>query len=153
MRDVLFVCTGNLCRSPLAAALFRKAARELGAEIGVASAGIWAPDGAPPPWEIVQLAKEEGLDISRHVARSVSRDAFVQADLVIVMERGHREALRSLYGEEEGEIRLLSDFTGGKSRGGDIADPFELSIAHYRASLDQIREAISGLLRYLGAPI
>ena len=153
MRDVLFVCTGNLCRSPLASALFSKAARELGAQIGVASAGIWAADGAPPPWEIIQLAKEEGLDISRHVARPVSRDAFSKADLVIVMERGHREALNSLYGEEKGKIRLLSDFTGGNSRGGDIADPFEQSIARYRASLDQLREGVSGLLRYLGAPI
>lgn len=153
MRDVLFVCTGNLCRSPLAAGLFCKAARELGAQIGVASAGIWASDGASPPWEIVQLAREEGLDISRHVARPISRDAFSQADLVIVMEPGHREALHALYGEEEGKIRLLSDFTGGSSRGGKIADPFEQSIAQYRASLDQIREAISGLLRHLGAPI
>jgi protein-tyrosine phosphatase len=152
VRSILFVCTGNLCRSPLAAALFERATADLGADVRVASAGLWAAEGAPPPWEIIQLGKEEGVDLSRHVARPVSRVSFVEADLVIVMEAGQQEALRSLYGEEEGKVRLLSEFIAGKRAGDDIADPFERSIADYRASLDQIRAGIAGLLRDLGAP-
>ncbi|MFQ5457455.1 MAG: hypothetical protein ACE5FC_03220 [Myxococcota bacterium] len=152
VRDVLFVCTGNLCRSPLAAALFRKAVLQSGASIEVASAGLFAAENAPPPWEVIQLGKEEGVDLSRHAACPVSRALFAQADLVIAMEPGQCDVLRSLYGEEEGKLHLLGDFTGAGARGREIADPFDRSIADYRTCLEEIRAAIAGLLRALGAP-
>ncbi len=152
VRRVLFVCTGNLCRSPLAAALFLQEIRARGAALEAASVGIYASPGAQPPWEIVQLAREEDLDLSGHSARSVSREAFEAAVLVIVMERGHVYALRSLYGVEEGKLRMLSEFIPGRARGTDIADPFERSLADYRACLARIREGLAGLLRHLGAP-
>jgi len=149
---VLFVCTGNLCRSPLAAVHFLQAARERGAAVEAASAGLYASPGAQPPWEVVQLAREDDLDLSRHRARPVTREAFAAADLVIVMERGQAEALRALYGEEEGKIRLLADFIAGRGSGKDIEDPFERSVADYRTCLARIRDGVAGLLRHLGAP-
>jgi protein-tyrosine-phosphatase len=150
---VLFVCTGNLCRSPLAAAHFLKAARARGADVEARSAGIYASPGAQPPWEVIQLAREDDLDLSGHRARPVTREEFHQADLVVVMERGQAEALRALYGEEEGKLRLLSEFMSGRAAGRDIADPFERSVADYRACLALIRAALAGLLRQLGAPL
>ena len=152
VRRVLFVCTGNLCRSPVAAALFVQEVRARGGRIAAASVGLYASPGASPPWEIVQLAREDDLDLSRHAARPITREAFEEADLVIVMERGHADALRSLYGEEAGKLRLLSEFIPGRARGADIADPFERSLADYRACLALIREGLAGLVRQLGAP-
>ncbi|MDP3937344.1 MAG: low molecular weight phosphotyrosine protein phosphatase [Deltaproteobacteria bacterium] len=152
VRRVLFVCTGNLCRSPLAAALFLQEARARGAALEASSVGIYASPGAQPPWEIVQLAREDDLDLSGHSARPVTRQAFDAADLVIVMERGHLDTLRSLYGEEEGKLHMLSEFIPGRARGMDIPDPFERSLADYRACLARIREGLAGLLRHLGAP-
>ena len=149
---MLFVCTGNLCRSPLAAASFLQAARECGANIKTLSAGIYASPGARPPWEVVQLAREDSLDLSRHRASPITREAFEEADLVIVMERAHADALHALYGEEDGKVRLLSEFIQGRSGPRDIADPFEGSVADYRACLARIREGLAGLLRHLGAP-
>jgi protein-tyrosine-phosphatase len=113
------------------------------------SAGVFATPGVSAPWEVVQIAEEEDLDLSHHTAHPVTRAAFEKADLVLVMAPFHREELQAFFGRETGKIRLLSEFASGKRRGAEIADPFTLSVAHYRDTLEEIRESLEGLIRFL----
>lgn len=113
------------------------------------SAGLLASPGARPPAEALAAAKEAGVDLSGHAAAPVSRDAFEAADLVLVAERFHVAELRDLFPGDDGKIVLLSEFASGRHRGREIADPFGLPLAHYRASLEEIRECVEGLVQSL----
>lgn len=128
MPSVLFVCTGNLFRSPLAAALF---SRELliakpPGEWRAESAGILAQNGKPVPSELVKAAAAVGIDIQNHRSRRVSESLLARFDLILVMERGHQEALQAQYPFLEEKIQLLTE-VANKGHAG-VLDPVRHSM-------------------------
>ncbi len=132
---LLFVCTGNTCRSALAEGLAR---RRLGPESGVTagSAGLYALDDAPATAHAVEVAAEVGVDLSTHRARSVTRDMVEDADRIYVMTRSQAEVLRHLGAGRGAKVDLLDP------DGEDIADPYGGDPAAYRAARDRIGAAI-----------
>jgi protein-tyrosine phosphatase len=146
---VLFVCTGNLCRSPYAAAFFASRAAQAGLAVQARSAGLCAAPGVPSPPGLIEIGKEEGLDLSGHVAACVGRALVEEADLILVMERSHLQEIHHLFPGEKEKMLLLSEFASERNRGRDIADPYGLSPAHYRASCEEIRECVEGLIHFL----
>lgn len=121
--SVLFVCTANRFRSPIAEAVFRKLLQEQGIEKNwiVGSAGSWTEDGLSPipsnKWSLEHL----GLDLSMHHSRSVSRELIAQYDLILVMEKGQKEALLIEYPEMSKKIFMLTELSKGPVY--DIRDP------------------------------
>jgi protein-tyrosine-phosphatase len=118
MAQVLLVCTGNICRSPMAEALLRSALqRRLGdAAPAVASAGTIARDGAPAMPEAVEAAAELGVDVSSHSARRLRPEDIRDADLIVGMAAEHLEDVQALVPEAESRtftlkelVRLLED--------------------------------------------
>src|SRR5512134_2396353 len=96
---VLFVCSGNTCRSPLAAAAFRRLLDESGRnDIEVASAGTGAYEGSPASEGAYLVAIEAGLDLSSHRARLLDRDRVAEADLILAMSKGHLSRVERLGG-------------------------------------------------------
>jgi protein-tyrosine phosphatase len=142
MPAVLFVCTANRFRSPIAEAGFRELLRKQGVEKDwqVGSAGTWAqPDLAVLPsaeWAHTQL----GLDLAAHRSRPVNRDLLAGQDLIIVMERNHREALGIDFPEIRARLFLLSAFTGGPVY--DIPDPFQSDEFSETACLEVAQELL-----------
>lgn len=118
---LLFVCTGNICRSPMAAALFRARAKQVGDEVRVESAGTWGVDGQPASPYAGEVLAKRGLSLDGHIARTVTREMLEQADLVIVMTRSHRDALNAEFPFARSKIRLMSELGGIEY---DIADPY-----------------------------
>lgn len=123
MPSVLFICTANQFRSPLAAAFFEKRLEEKDMAEGwtVSSAGIWVKGkcGAHPA---AQLAAEKaGLDLSRHVTREVTHSMLAAADLVLVMEHGQKEALHFEFADQRKKIFMLTELSGRLAI--DIPDP------------------------------
>src|SRR3989441_4427335 len=107
-KRILLVCTGNICRSPLAAALLDRALAQRGIDgIEVASAGTGAWDGAPVSEGAYLVGLERGLDLSAHRARLLTRELVEDADLILTMARHHRARVDELGGERH--VFVLGD--------------------------------------------
>lgn len=124
MPSVLFVCSANQYRSPLAAAFFRRELETRGQlqDWTVESAGTWALPGYPAAAQAQQAALVAGLNLSGHVARQVNLELLSSFDLVLAMESGQVEAMRVEFPAFTNKIRLLAEVAAGKSY--NIPDPF-----------------------------
>lgn len=142
MPRVLFICTGNICRSPAAEGLLKDRLRQKGlTDWDVESAGTWTVDGRPATSHVVQLMAERKIDLTSHRSRGVDRQMIEQADLVLVMTQGHAEALRLEFPDQSEKIYLLSEMKDGRRY--DIEDPYGGSLEEYLTCVDELEELIN----------
>lgn len=141
MKRVLFVCTGNICRSPLAEVLLKRALAERGLDdVGVASAGTGAWDGAPASEGAYLVALERGLDLSSHRARLLTREIVEDTDLILTMARHHRARVHELGGE--GRVFVLGEFAGRSGEEAEVGDPFGGDLEVYRDTCAELETLI-----------
>ncbi len=130
-KRILLVCTGNICRSPLAAALLDRALAQRGIDgIEVASAGTGAWDGAPVSEGAYLVGLERGLDLSAHRARLLTRELVEDADLILTMARHHRARVDELGGESR--VFVLGEYAGREGDEAEVSDPFGGDLEVYR---------------------
>lgn len=136
-RTILFVCTGNLCRSPMTEGFFKRRLEEEGKESAyrVRSAGTWAVEGTPASPNTIHAMAEHGIDLSKHQAHLLTVEDVREADLVVVMEEEHARAILRELPEEEGKVHLLTEVAG---REGDVEDPYGADLASYRETAGEI---------------
>ncbi|HHY86323.1 MAG TPA: ribose 5-phosphate isomerase B [Verrucomicrobia bacterium] len=149
MKTVLFVCTGNVCRSPMAEGIFRKAVQGRG-EYRVLSAGLGAVDGQPPSPFAVQAAREIGVDISNQRSQMLTPELVQQADYIFGMTHSHVDTVTLLYPQAAEKTFLLREFDDTLDTfEKDISDPIGGSYEVYLACRDQIEQGIASVLRFL----
>jgi protein-tyrosine phosphatase len=143
MPSVLFVCTANLYRSPLAAAFFRETVKNTpdGEKWTIDSAGTWTESGTPIHDQTIEDAFRFGLDISTNRSKQVTGDLLDQYDLVLVMEAGHKEALQIEFPGQSKKIHLLSEVVDGLTY--DIPDPFSREGNHDRDIVNELNRLIA----------
>ncbi len=123
MKTILFLCTGNVCRSPMAEGIFRQAIQGRG-EYQVLSAGLGAAEGQPPSPYAVQAVKELGIDISGLRSRMLTVEMVEQADYIFGMTHSHIDTVGALYPHAAEKTFLLREFDETlESFEKDISDP------------------------------
>jgi protein-tyrosine-phosphatase len=138
---LLFVCTGNTCRSPLAEAIGRKIALDRGrADIVVSSAGTSAWNGAPASDGALLVGLERDLDVDAHRSRMLDPDIVDRASLILAMGPHHLERIAALGGATK--AHLLADYADGTNAGRAISDPFGGDLDAYRATTDELQVLI-----------
>ena len=145
MKQILFVCTGNICRSPMAEGLMKHflAGRK---DITVRSAGVHAQQGAAASQSAVIALNEEGIDLRGFRSQPVTEELLEDCTHVIVMTKDHKRLLTLFYPEHESKIRLLGEFT---RNGGDIPDPIGQGVAIYKRCRDVMKSALAQILTFV----
>ncbi len=150
---LLFVCLGNICRSPIAEGVFGDVAAEAGLEdtfhLDSAGTGAWHT-GNPPDARAQAAAAARGIDISHQRARQVARDDFSSFDLILAMDEDNLRALRHLAdGDPDGRLRLFLDFAPDTGVS-EVPDPYYGGPQGFEDVLDLVEVASRGLLAQLG---
>ena len=130
MPTILFVCTGNLCRSPMAAALLqaRLSRDEARHDWQAGSAGVWTTDGRPASAYAIGEMAQRSIDLRAHRSRNVTRALMDEADLVLAMTQDHAEALTAAFPDQAHKVHLLSEVVGQRY---DVSDPYGGSRLEY----------------------
>lgn len=140
---LLFVCTGNTCRSPMAEAIARRLVRERQlADIVVSSAGTSAWPDSPASDGALLVAMEHGNDLGEHRARPLSPEIVAAADLILAMGPHHLERAEALGGT--GRAHLLTGYAGGAGR--PVSDPFGGDLDVYRTTYEELEREIAAIL-------
>jgi glycine hydroxymethyltransferase len=145
IKKILVVCTGNMCRSPMAEGFLKKElSREDGYEI--ISAGISAISGMAPTAEAVQAMREENIDISLYQSKPLSNELVKQADIILVMSGMHKDFIIKTMPDSESKVFLLNGFSGLCEELSSIPDPVGQPLEVYRKVRDQIKMASKAVL-------
>jgi protein-tyrosine-phosphatase len=148
---LLFVCSGNTCRSPLAEAVGRREAERLGMEgwLRVLSAGTGAFSGGPASEGSTIVASRHGLDLADHRSSLLTAELLGEADLVLGMSPGHVARARDL--EPGGHVELLGTFAAGGETGRAVPDPFGAPVEVYEQTYRVIEELVAAAVQRLAA--
>lgn len=151
--NILCVCTGNICRSPMAEGLIKKLVAREGLEgaYEISSAGTRAVEQSPAVNEVVNMAKDIGVDLSQHIARQLTNELAEEADIILVMEESHRLALIGMDPKFSNKTHLLTAFNPNIPDASGIDDPIGGPPFHYRDCIGKIFESLNWFIKELKA--
>jgi protein-tyrosine-phosphatase len=153
IKSVLFVCTGNSCRSVIAEALMKKYLKELGKDdIEVHSAGILAVEGMPPTGETIEVMKKADIDVGHYKSKNLTEKMVKTADIIFAMDDRHRNKIINMVPEASDKTYLLREFGNTSRSPGDIRnvpDPIGKPVTFYEYCFKIIEEQIKRIANTL----
>ncbi len=149
--SVLFVCHGNICRSPYAAAVFRRGLpASLRQRVHVTSAGFIGPDRPAPP-EAQTVARQRDIDMSGHRSRLLSDSAVQDADLIVVMDDHQRRSLQERFGVDPELVLVLGDLDPLPIQRRSIRDPYDQPLDVFEDTFSRIERCLAPITDWLTA--
>ncbi|MDI6703132.1 MAG: low molecular weight protein arginine phosphatase [bacterium] len=148
MKSILFVCTGNTCRSVIAENMLKRWLNGCQLRLEVRSAGISVTPQTPVPHYILELLKKEGISEIYHKTTPLTEEQIKEASLILVMESFHKQRILDLFPETKDKVYLLKEYVGEKENL-DILDPFGGLEEGYETCFSQIKGCITKLVEIL----
>lgn len=145
---IMFVCTGNTCRSAMAAALLETKIKETGKKVEVFSCGIYAYDGDPATDESIEAIEEYGVDLKKHRATSIRKSEIQKMDLVLCATNEHKKVVVALYPELIKKIYTMKEYVGYEDSL-DLADPWGYTMHTYRKCAQEIYFIIEKIIEMI----
>lgn len=149
---IMFICTGNICRSAMADWLLKKKLEDKHIEnIEVCSCGVYAQDYDVPTWEARSVMKDEyGVDMSKHRAQNIKRSDIKNMDLILCATSSHKNAVLDMYPDLKGKIYTMKEYVNYDREYHDkvnIEDPWGYDIETYRSCVAEIDECLELLIK------
>lgn len=147
MGPIICVCTGNICRSPMAERLLAKALQDAGiTNIKVISAGVGAYDGNPASSHGITVMDELGLDLRDHRSQLLTRELIDSASLILVMTQMHKFAIEQDFGPVKTPVHLWREFRPAPKQ---VSDPYGAEVEAYLETRESIAEAVEDWVKYV----
>ena len=144
---IMFICTGNICRSAMAHRMLEKRAKELNKDIEVYSSGIWAQNGDVPTYEGITTMKDYGIDLSTHRATYIENSPIEEMDVILCATLNHKRNVLSMYPELKDKVFTMKEYVGFPANDLDIRDPWGYGLDVYKKCAKEIEICIEKIIQ------
>jgi len=142
---IMFICTGNICRSAMADVMLKKKVKDENKDIEVYSCGIFADQGDGSTREAIEVMKEYGIDLSKHRATHIRNSNIEEMDVILCATTAHKNNVINMYPELEDKVYTMKEYAGYDKNDLDIKDPWGYDINTYRRCAREIEECIKNI--------
>ena len=146
MRKIMFVCTGNICRSAMAEKMLAKRVKEENLDIEVYSCGVSAQSGDWPTFFSIEACKDYGVDLAKHRATNIIYSDIEEMDLVLCATESHKDIVLDWYPDLEGKVFTMKEYVNDTENGIDIKDPWGYDSEVYRKCASEIESIIEKIV-------
>ena len=149
MKKIMFICTGNICRSAMAEKLLKKKAEELKLKIQVYSCGTSTISGDKPTQEAIEVMEERDINLKPHRATNIIDSNIQEMDLILCATSMHKNVVSDMYPELKEKVFTIKEYAGEIAEGLDIQDPFGYGKMKYEKCAQELEKSIDKIIKKL----
>lgn len=146
---IMFICTGNICRSAMAHAMLEKIAKEQNKNVQAYSCGIYAENGDIPTNEAIETMNEYGINLRNHRATNIRSSNIKDMDVILCATTSHKNSVINMYPELKEKVFTIKEYAGYPQNDLDIKDPWGYGIEVYKSCAKEIKECLNKIIEKL----